>query len=242
MPDQLRKNTLYTYASSLFGNDNVHNQTRIVNGLPDGWTVRSMAGLEALSHLHHGSVVVLPDEIIVKGKSSKEDIKSIVSRIFSTRVDSNANYKTDVAFDENLVVKEDTHIMLSPEDCKKQVNAVLLARKIDFAPSSASIEEASLGVIDSIAEILKECPETKFEIGGHTDSQGSEETNATLSQGRADSVLQALLDRRVLTAKMISKGYGEAQPIADNATEQGRAQNRRIEFRLIEETIEDGQN
>jgi OOP family OmpA-OmpF porin len=192
-----------------------------------------------MSHLHHGSVVVLPDEIAIRGKSSKKDISSIVSRIFATRVGPDANYSIAVTFDENLVV-DTKEIGLSDTDCEKQITAVLGARKINFAPSSATIEEASLGVIDSIAEILVACPDAQFEISGHTDSQGSDGTNWTLSQSRADAVLGALLDRRVRTAKMRSKGYGEAVPIADNNTEDGRAQNRRIEFRLIKGDTEDG--
>ncbi|MBE9475706.1 MAG: OmpA family protein, partial [Proteobacteria bacterium] len=105
LPDQLRKDTIFAYATSLFGTDNTHNQTRIVEGLPDGWTIRSMAGLEAMSHMRNGSVIVLPDEVIIKGKSDKKDISSIVSRIFATRVGTSANYTIDVKFDKNLVIK-----------------------------------------------------------------------------------------------------------------------------------------
>lgn len=241
LPDLLRKNAVSAYAASLFGKDNIHNQTRVVENLPDGWTVRSMAGLEAMSHMRNGSVVVLPDEVIIKGRSAKDDISSIISRIFATRVGTNANYTVDVKFDENLIPIAPTEPLgISDQDCVKQITAVLGATKINFAPSSASIEDASLGVIDSIAEILVECPSAQFEISGHTDSQGSEGTNTTLSQGRADAVLSALLDRRVLTTKMVSKGYGEAHPIADNSTEEGRAQNRRIEFKLLNKDTDDG--
>jgi len=241
LPDQLRKDTVSAYAASLFGKGNIYNQTRIVENLPDGWTVRSMAGLEAMSHMHNGSIVVLPNEVIVKGRSAKNDISSIISRIFATRIGTNANYTVDVKFDENLVAKPTEENFISAQDCKKQITAVLGASKIDFAPSSASIEQASLGVIDSIAEILAECPDAEFEVGGHTDSQGSEATNAALSQGRADAVLSALLERRIRTSKMVSKGYGETLPIADNGTEEGRALNRRIEFKLINKDTDDGQ-
>ncbi len=71
-----------------------------------------------------------------------------------------------------------------------------------------------------------------MEIAGHTDSQGREEMNLALSRSRADAVLAALMARRVLTSSLTAKGYGEAEPIADNATEEGREANRRIEFRL----------
>ena len=72
-----------------------------------------------------------------------------------------------------------------------------------------------------------------MEIGGFTDSQGREEMNQALSQNRAQAVLNALLARRVLTTNLVAHGYGEAKPIADNDTEEGREANRRIEFRLI---------
>lgn len=73
-----------------------------------------------------------------------------------------------------------------------------------------------------------------MEIGGHTDSQGRETMNQTLSQARAEAVLDALLAEEVLTSFLSAKGYGEALPIADNSTEEGRALNRRIEFKLVE--------
>jgi OmpA-OmpF porin, OOP family len=243
MPDQLRKDTVSAYAVSLFGTENVYNQTRIVEGLPDGWTVRSLAGLEAMAYMRNGSVIVQPDEIIIKGKSDRKDISSIVSRIFATRIGANGNYTIDVEYDANLKITKPKNTNISPENCIKQISAILGARKINFDPASADIEEVSLGVIDSIAEVLKDCPDAQFEIGGYTDSQGSEASNTTLSQARADAVLGALLERRVRIAKMTSKGYGEEHPVADNKTEEGRARNRRIEFTLIEKKgTEDGQN
>jgi len=79
---------------------------------------------------------------------------------------------------------------------------------------------------------LRTCPKVKFEIQGHTDSSGSEELNLSLSQKRAESVLSILLTRRVLTSGLTAKGYGSAEPIADNETEDGREENRRIVFKL----------
>ena len=87
--------------------------------------------------------------------------------------------------------------------------------------------------MDAIAELLKTCGDVKLEIQGHTDSQGREEMNLALSQARAQSVLNELQARRVLTSSFAAKGYGELQPIADNDSEEGRETNRRIEFRLI---------
>jgi OOP family OmpA-OmpF porin len=81
-----------------------------------------------------------------------------------------------------------------------------------------------------------------MEIGGHTDSQGRETMNQQLSQARARSVLEALRARRVLTSNITAKGYGESQPIADNDTDSGREENRRIEFKLIRLETQDDQS
>ena len=92
----------------------------------------------------------------------------------------------------------------------------------------------SLPTMNAIADILDKCGEIRLEIQGHTDSQGREEMNLQLSQARAQSVLNELRARRVLTSTYVAKGYGESRPIADNKTEEGREANRRIEVTLIE--------
>jgi OOP family OmpA-OmpF porin len=116
-----------------------------------------------------------------------------------------------------------------------KVKAVLDTQQITFEPGSGTLDAAAEPVIDEIAEILRACEEIslKLEIQGHTDSQGREEMNQALSQTRAQSVLNALHDRRILTSGFTAVGYGETTPIADNQTEEGREANRRIEFVLI---------
>ena len=71
-----------------------------------------------------------------------------------------------------------------------------------------------------------------MEIGGHTDSEGSESGNQRLSQERAEAVLAALRERDLPLPEVTARGYGESAPVADNATAEGRAQNRRIAFSL----------
>lgn len=234
------KNSITAYAGALFGREVVHNQTRIDQDLPDGWPTRVLAGLEGLAELHHGSVIVLPDKVIIRGVGASPDISGEISRLFSVRIGGKGNYTIDVKFDETLV---ETNIGLSAQECEGQIKAVLTEQQIVFAPSSTTIEASSQGVLDAIAEIIKDCPDARFEIEGHTDSQGSEELNKNLSQSRAEAVVDALLGRRIFTSGLVAKGYGEEKPIADNKTEDGRAKNRRIAFRLLEtEEKTDGQN
>ena len=240
LQNETSKDSISIFAAALFGRAAVHVQTRVDAELPDGWPTRVLAGLEGLAELHHGSVIVQPDLVVIKGTASAPDISAVISRLFSVRIGGKGNYRIDVKFDPNLVQVDDGP---SDEDCQRQISAVLTEQQIVFAPSSTKIEAASQGVLDAIAEIIRDCPDTRFEIEGHTDSQGSEELNKNLSQARADSVLSALLSRRILISGLVAKGYGEGKPIADNETEAGRAQNRRIAFRLLEtEDMADEQN
>jgi len=82
--------------------------------------------------------------------------------------------------------------------------------------------------------ILKDNPNIKVEIGGHTDSGGSEKANLKISEKRALSAKKYLQDKFNISGdRMITKGYGSSKPIADNNTSEGRAKNRRVEFKVI---------
>jgi outer membrane protein OmpA-like peptidoglycan-associated protein len=80
---------------------------------------------------------------------------------------------------------------------------------------------------------MRKNPRMVVEIGGHTDSEGSDTYNQTLSQNRAGSVRQYLIQAGIPAAQVTAKGYGETVPVADNTTEAGRALNRRTEFKII---------
>ncbi len=110
----------------------------------------------------------------------------------------------------------------------------IILRGIHFESGKATITPDSYSILDEAAKVLKDNPNLKVEIGGHTDSVGSDSYNMKLSFNRANAVRQHLvsvhsIDPRRLTAK----GYGEAMPMADNKTKDGRAKNRRIEFFII---------
>jgi OOP family OmpA-OmpF porin len=117
--------------------------------------------------------------------------------------------------------------------CAADIASVQAEARIVFAPSSAVINAESGRLLDRIAEIMRGCPATRFRIEGHTDSQGSESINLAISTARAESVLDSLLIRGVFLDRLEARGYGEARPIADNDTPEGRSLNRRIEFSAI---------
>lgn len=105
-------------------------------------------------------------------------------------------------------------------------------RKLTFESGSAVIDSTSEIEIDHIAEILKAFPEVSIKVGGYTDNTGSDELNTRLSAERAARVMDALVKRGISPARLESEGYGPLHPIADNATEEGRNQNRRIAVRV----------
>lgn len=99
-----------------------------------------------------------------------------------------------------------------------------------FDTGKATLQPASNGALDEIAKALKTHPELKVEIDGHTDNVGNSKDNLLLSQQRADAVLAALTGRGVDAANLSAKGLGDSKPVESNATEAGRAHNRRVEL------------
>lgn len=228
-----------SFAKARFSSTGVHMTARVAEGLPDGWTFRVLAGLDALSYLSNGVLRVTPDDLQVSGATGQADASSLISGFLSEKLGEGAQFSIDVRYEEAL---DPIASLPTPEECEARIAAIQQDRKINFEPGSANIDASGAEIMDDIAEILKECGEITMEIGGHTDSQGREVMNQQLSQARAQTVLNELRMRRVLTASITAVGYGESQPIADNGTEEGREANRRIEFKVIlPEVAEDGQ-
>ncbi|MGR3312022.1 OmpA family protein [Roseovarius indicus] len=219
-----------SFARARFTSDGVHMSARVAEGLPEGWTFKVLTALDALSYLSNGVVRVSPDEMQITGQTGQADAGSIISGMLSEKLGEGAQYEIDVRYREEL---DPVASLPTPEECESRIARIQETRKINFEPGSANIDASGSEIMDDIAEILKQCGEITMEIGGHTDSQGREVMNQQLSQARAQTVLNELRMRRVLTASITAVGYGETQPIEDNGTEEGREANRRIEFRVI---------
>jgi outer membrane protein OmpA-like peptidoglycan-associated protein len=97
-----------------------------------------------------------------------------------------------------------------------------------FDVNSAVLKPGSYTEINRVANVLVQYPQTNIQIAGHTDSTGSETYNQELSESRAMSVKNALVNQGVSPERMRAIGFGEGQPIADNSTEAGRQLNRRV--------------
>ncbi len=110
----------------------------------------------------------------------------------------------------------------------------LILEGVTFRSGSAVVTIESQSVLDRVAESLIAWPDVRVEVGGHTDSQGDDAQNLTLSDQRAKSVMRYLYTRGVSFTRIEAKGYGETQPVAGNETESGRSKNRRVELRKID--------
>jgi outer membrane protein OmpA-like peptidoglycan-associated protein len=119
--------------------------------------------------------------------------------------------------------------------CQTLLADALAKGSINFKRADATLEPKSRPTLDALARIANECPSFKITIEGHTDSEGIPERNNPLSERRAKAVLDYLVDAGVDPARLDPVGYGAERPIADNETAEGRAKNRRIEFKVIAE-------
>jgi len=108
-----------------------------------------------------------------------------------------------------------------------------ILRNIFFETGSAKLLSSSGAELNRLLQTLHENKSMKIEISGHTDNTGTDEINNTLSEARAKAVYDFLAENKIDPSRLTFKGYGSSKPIATNETEQGRAQNRRTEFKVV---------
>lgn len=123
-----------------------------------------------------------------------------------------------------------------PSFIKLEGGKVRVLQQVHFATGKTTILPSSFPMLQEIANLLKVNPGIKrMSIEGHTDNRGAADMNKRLSQGRADSVMKWLVEHGIAADRLEAHGYGLEQPIEDNATEEGRSKNRRVEFKILEE-------
>ncbi|MFM2389472.1 MAG: hypothetical protein RLZZ437_1027 [Pseudomonadota bacterium] len=229
--DEMQRDAVDAFAKAKFGTGAVYTATRLDEGLPDGWPTRVLAGIAALAELENGALLVREDTVEVSGVTGSQRAQDRITQTLSSALGQGATFKVTVRYDEDL---DPLAALPTPQECKAEIDLATAKQKITFTPGSAEIASAAQSTIAALADILADCPGIKMEIAGHTDSQGSEGGNLSLSQARAEAVMIALQGRGVDVTNIKAQGYGEAAPIADNGTLTGREANRRIEFTLLD--------
>jgi len=115
-----------------------------------------------------------------------------------------------------------------------EASRIRVDEKIQFEVDSATISEVSHGLLDQIAGVITAHPEVgRIRVEGHTDRQGGAQYNRSLSQRRAEAVVAYLIAKGVPRERLMSQGFGFDRPLGSNETEEGRSQNRRVEFNFV---------
>lgn len=133
----------------------------------------------------------------------------------------------------NDYLDEDGCPDLKPQNVQITKDEIKITEMILFQTGKATILPVSYGILDAVAQVLKDYPKIRVRVEGHTDSDGSDAANLKLSQARAESVQQYLMAAGIERGRMEPLGLGETKPIDTNKTSTGKAANRRVEFHII---------
>ncbi|MFT4623478.1 MAG: OOP family OmpA-OmpF porin [Myxococcota bacterium] len=128
-------------------------------------------------------------------------------------------------------------VNLAPTVVRITAERIEIDEKVHFETGRAVIKSDSFGLLEEVAHVIIAHPDVgRVEVAGHTDNRGGDAFNQTLSQRRAEAVLEFIVNAGVPAERLLAVGYGEAEPIESNRTDEGRAANRRVEFRLVDRT------
>ena len=222
-PDGNVHAALVAAAGRKFFSEKVVDNLKESIGAPSGFANAVVSALGALSRLSTGTLVVSDREVKLSGDALYEPAAVQI------RAGLGKDFPPGWQFKPEISVKP----AAAPVDATvcQQLFAELLGKaRIRFESGKADIVADSAGLLDRLIETALRCPTANIEIAGHTDSDGEEAANQALSERRAQAVADYLVKAGLPANRFSAVGYGATQPIAGNDTEQGKAQNRRIDF------------
>lgn len=157
------------------------------------------------------------------GEVDSEDSKSAIGAMFSNALGTSASVDNQITVAVPTAPMTEASAAPTPAvECGE-----LIKGQVAFNTGSAKLSPESATTLDAMQDCMKE---GNYEIGGHTDNVGDASQNLRLSERRANAVKNYLMSKGVDASRLTAKGFGDTQPLADNSTEEGRAQNRRIEM------------
>ncbi len=224
---------------ALLGYFCIYNSSPIIQNDIDKRTRAALTeqGLDNVAVGIDGREIVLTG--IVVSETIKQQAEELARKVYGVRTVDN---QLTVAVSETVVEPElepNKEVIQQPKleelpeyTCQQDFDALLSSNEIHFSTNSADIDASSNSLLTDLIEVASQCPEAKIEIGGHTDSSGSNDHNLRLSQERASSVMNYLISNGIESNRLKAVGYGENNPIADNESTDGMAKNRRIEFNV----------
>jgi OOP family OmpA-OmpF porin len=223
VPDNNVDAALAATAARKFFSEKVVDNLKASVGAPAGFSQAVVPALGALSRLSTGTLVVSDREVKLSGDAFYDAAAAQIRAGLGKDFPQGWQFKADIS------VKP----AAAPVDATvcQQLFADLLAKgRIRFESGRDTINSDSAGLLDRLIETALRCPTVNIEIAGHTDADGEDGFNQALSEKRAQAVTDYLVKAGLPANRFTAIGYGSSQPLAGNDTDEGKAQNRRIDF------------
>ncbi|SPP99225.1 OmpA family protein [Bradyrhizobium vignae] len=223
VPDNNVHAAIATSASRKFFTEKVVDNLKASIGAPGAFSTAVVAALGALSRLSTGTLVVSDREVKLSGDALYEGAANDIRAGLGKDFPKNWQYKPEITVKPAAGPVDGTV-------CQQLFSELLTKGKIRFATKRAEIDPDSAGILDRLIETALRCPTTNIEVVGHTDADGGDSFNQALSEKRAQAVIDYLVKAGLPASRFTAVGHGSTQPVAGNDTDEGKAQNRRIEF------------
>ena len=221
VPDEETRDALVAGAVAAFGLENVVSTVSVTEGVASTeWLVGLPFLIEEFGDVTEFSLVITGGTAELSGLAVSEAARSSIENLVAMSLPGiEVVNLLEVGVDERELVQ-------------RKIDALDLTL-VTFAVGSADLQSGSTAVLDELVVILVDHSEMSAEIGGHTDATGSEESNLEVSQARAEAVVAYLVSQGIASDRLTAVGYGSSEPIGDNFTAEGRAENRRIEVTVL---------
>lgn len=214
-------------ANRQFGSDLQSMDLTLAGGAPTGYSTAAIKGFEGLSRLERGTLSISDTTANLSGVvpfgAPLNEIKDGFEKGLPEGFTATA-----------ALTQAAPPAAVAPAQCSAGILETIAKNKIFFQSAKAGILSDSFGLLDGVAAQILSCPAASFEIAGHTDSDGSKGFNQRLSEARAQSVVDYLVNAGVSADRLNAVGYGETRPVVVNNSKENKAKNRRIEFSLTE--------
>ena len=215
-------------AARKFFSEKVVDNLKTSLGAPGGFAGAVVPALGALSRLSTGTLVVSDREVKLSGDAFYDAAPAQIRNSLLKDFPQGWQLKAEISVKPAAAPVDATV-------CQQLFSELLGKGTIRFESGRSTLDLDSAGLLDRLIETALRCPATNIEVAGHTDADGENAANQALSEKRAQSVVDYLVKAGLPASRFTAAGYGSTQPVAVNDTEQGKAQNRRIEFVVKEE-------
>ena len=223
VPDNNVHAAIAAAAGRKFFSEKVGDNLKASIGAPSGFASAVVPALGALSRLSTGTLVVTDREIKLSGDAFYDAAVPQIRAGLARDLPQGWQVNADISVKPAAAPVDSTV-------CQQLFSDLLATGKIRFESGRAGIDPDSAGLLDRLIETALRCPTANIEIAGHTDTDGEDAFNQTLSEKRAQAVADYLVKAGMPASRFTATGYGSTQPVATNDTDEGKAQNRRIDF------------